>query len=132
MPRQNISSGMPMEATVGYCRAVRVGDLVFVAGTTALDEQGKVVAPNDAEKQSDYVLQKIGRALSEAGASFADVVRTRMFITRIGDVAAVGRAHGRVFANVRPAATMVQVTALVVPELVIEIEVDAVIGAGKP
>jgi enamine deaminase RidA (YjgF/YER057c/UK114 family) len=131
MPRQNISSGVSFEKTVGYSRAVKVGDLVFVAGTTALDEQSKVVAPGDAEKQSDYVLQKIGRALAQAGASFADVVRTRIFVTDIKQFAAVGRAHGRVFADIRPASTMVEVTALADPALVVEIEVDAVIGAGK-
>jgi enamine deaminase RidA (YjgF/YER057c/UK114 family) len=130
MPRQNISSGVPFEKTVGYSRAVRVGDMVFVAGTTALDE-GKVVAPNDPEKQTEFVLQKIGRALQQAGASFADVVRTRMFVTDIKAFEAVGRAHGRVFADIRPASTMVEVTALADPALVVEIEADAVIGAGK-
>ena len=131
MARQNIGSGMPLEASVGYSRAVRVGDQVFVAGTAALDEQGHVVAAGDAEKQTDYILQKIGRALETAGCGFADVVRTRMFVTRIADAEAVGRAHGRIFRDIRPAATMVEVTALVNPELVVEIEVDAVIGAGR-
>jgi enamine deaminase RidA (YjgF/YER057c/UK114 family) len=130
MPRQNISSGVPFEKTVGYSRAVKVGDMVFVAGTTALDE-GKVVAPNDAEKQTDFVLQKIGRALNQAGASFADVVRTRIFVTDIEAFDAVGRAHGRVFTDIRPACTMVEVSALADPALVVEIEADAVIGAGK-
>jgi enamine deaminase RidA (YjgF/YER057c/UK114 family) len=130
MPRQNISSGVPFEKTVGYSRAVKVGDMVFVAGTTALDE-GKVVAPNDAEKQTDFVLQKIGRALNQAGASFADVVRTRIFVTDIKAFEAVGRAHGRVFTDIRPACTMVEVSGLADPALVVEIEADAVIGAGK-
>ena len=132
MPRQNISSGAPYEATVGYSRAVKVGELVFVAGTTALDEHGKIVAPGDAEKQTDFILQKIGRALGQAGAGFADVVRTRIFVTDIKSFEAVGRAHGRVFGDIRPAATMVEVTALVDPALVVEIEADAVIGAGRP
>lgn len=132
MPRQNISSGAPYEATVGYSRAVKVGDLVFVAGTTALDEHGKIVAPGDAEKQTDFILQKIGRALRQAGANFGDVVRTRIFVTDIKSFEAVGRAHGRVFADIRPAATMVEITALVDPDLVVEIEADAVIGAGRP
>jgi len=131
MARQNISSGAPFEATVGYSRAVKVGDLVFVAGTTAVDEHGTVHAPGDAEKQTDYVLAKIGRALAEAGASFADVVRTRIFVTDIKTFAAVGRAHGRVFSDIRPAATMVEISALVDPAMLVEIEVDAVIGAGK-
>jgi enamine deaminase RidA (YjgF/YER057c/UK114 family) len=130
MPRQNISSGVPFEKTVGYSRAVKVGDMVFVAGTTALDE-GKVVAPNDAEKQTDFVLQKIGRALNQAGASFADVVRTRIFVTDIKAFEAVGRAHGRVFSDIRPACTMVEVSGLADPALVVEIEADAVVGAGK-
>jgi enamine deaminase RidA (YjgF/YER057c/UK114 family) len=131
MARQNISSGAPFEATVGYSRAVKVGDLVFVAGTTAVDETGKVHAPGDAEAQTDYVLQKIGRALQQAGAGFADVVRTRIFVTDIKAFDAVGRAHGRVFAEIRPAATMVEVSALVDPAMIVEIEVDAVIGAGR-
>lgn len=130
MARQNISSGAPFEASVGYSRAVRVGDLVFVAGTTAVDETGKVHSPGDAEAQTDYVLQKIGRALKEAGATFGDVVRTRIFVTDIQAFAAVGRAHGRVFADIRPASTMVEISALVDPAMVVEIEVDAVIGAG--
>lgn len=130
MPRQNISSGAPFEASVGYSRAVKVGDMVFVAGTTAVDETGKVHSPGDAEAQTDYVLQKIGRALKEAGATFGDVVRTRIFVTDIQAFAAVGRAHGRVFADIRPASTMVEISALVDPAMVVEIEVDAVIGAG--
>ena len=130
MPRQNISSGAPFEASVGYSRAVKVGDMVFVAGTTAVDESGKVHSPGDAEAQTDYVLQKIGRALKEAGATFGDVVRTRIFVTDIQAFAAVGRAHGRVFADIRPASTMVEISALVDPAMVVEIEVDAVIGAG--
>lgn len=130
MARQNISSGAPFEASVGYSRAVRVGDLVFVAGTTAVDETGKVHSPGDAEAQTDYVLQKIGRALKEAGATFADVVRTRIFVTDIQAFAAVGRAHGRIFKDIRPASTMVEISALVDPAMVVEIEVDAVIGAG--
>lgn len=130
MARQNISSGAPFEASVGYSRAVRVGDLVFVAGTTAVDETGKVHSPGDAEAQTDYVLQKIGRALKEAGATFGDVVRTRIFVTDIQAFAAVGRAHGRIFKDIRPASTMVEISALVDPAMVVEIEVDAVIGAG--
>jgi enamine deaminase RidA (YjgF/YER057c/UK114 family) len=131
MARQNISSGAPFEAVVGYSRAVKVGDLVFVAGTTAVDETGKVHSPGDAEAQTDYVLRKIERALKQAGASFADVVRTRIFVTDIKAFDAVGRAHGRIFKDIRPAATMVEISALVDPAMIVEIEVDAVIGAGK-
>lgn len=132
MPRQNISSGAPFEAVVGYSRAVKVGDMVFVAGTTAVDETGKVHAPGDAEAQTDYVLRKIERALAQAGAGFADVVRTRIFVTDIKAFDAVGRAHGRVFKDIRPASTMVEISALVDPAMIVEIEVDAVIGAGRP
>jgi len=121
MARQNISSGAPFEASVGYSRAVKVGDIVFVAGTTAVDETGKVHSPGDAEAQTDYVLQKIGRALKEAGATFGDVVRTRIFVTDIKTFAAVGRAHGRIFKDIRPASTMVEISALVDPAMIVEI-----------
>ncbi len=128
MPRQNISSGAPWEATVGYCRAVRIGNHIWVAGTTATDENGKVVGEGDAAAQARYALQIIGRALQEAGASFADVVRTRMFVTDITQWEAIGRAHGEVFGPVRPAATMVQVSRLIDPAHLVEIEVDAFVA----
>lgn len=114
----------PWEATVGYCRAVRAGDQVHVAGTTAVVD-GRVVGVGDAGEQTRVVLGIIGEALDRAGASFADVVRTRMYVTDIADQEAVGRAHVEVFADVRPAATMVEVSALFHPDLLVEIEVDA-------
>ncbi len=128
--RQKISSGTPWEAKVGYSRAIRVGSQVFVAGTTASDEQGNVIGVGDVYAQTAYILQKIGRALEQVGASFEDVVRTRSFITDISQWQEFGRAHGEVFADIRPVSTLVQVSALVDPQHLIEIEVDAVIGNG--
>lgn len=126
MNRTLISSGAPWESTVGYSRAVRVGNMVFVAGTTAVDGD-TVIAPGNAYEQTKYVLSKIGKALHQAGADFQHVVRTRMYVTNIADWEAIGRAHGEVFADIRPAATMVEVKALINKYLVIEIEVEAVI-----
>ncbi|MEI6738460.1 MAG: RidA family protein [Pseudomonadota bacterium] len=123
--RQNISSSAPWESIVGYSRAVRVDKHVWVAGTTATDDQGHVVAPNDAAEQTRYVLHKIERALQEAGASMADVVRTRLFVTNIADWEAIGRVHGEFFGNIRPATTMVEVARLIDPQHLVEIEVDA-------
>ena len=128
MRRQLISSGAPWEATVGYSRAVKVGGQVFVSGTTAVDEQGAIVGKEDAYAQAKFILEKIGKALQAAGASFGDVVRTRIFVTNINDWPAIGRAHGEVFKDIRPAATMVEVSRLIDPELLVEIEVDAVVG----
>lgn len=125
MSRKTISSGTRWEAAVGYSRAVRVGQHVWVAGTTAVDAAGEIVAPGDAFGQAGFILQKIGRALAEAGASFEDVVRTRMYLTRVQDQGPVGRAHAAVFAGIRPAATMIVVAALVDPALLVEIEVEA-------
>jgi len=127
--RRNIGTGGPWEGVVGYSRAVRIGDTVHVAGTTAIRE-GRVVAPGDAYTQAKVALEIVVEALAECGASPGDVVRTRMFVTDIRDWEAVGRAHGEVFADVRPASTMVQVTALIEPDLLVEIEADAVVGSG--
>ena len=124
--RRRVSSGAPWEATVGYCRAVRVGKLIHVAGTTAVDAEGAVVAPGDAYGQARHILGTIERALLELGATMGDVVRTRMFVTDIGQWQAIGKAHGEWFADIRPAATMVQVAALIDPALLVEIEVDAI------
>ena len=126
--RKNISSGTPWESMVGYSRAVRMGNRVWVAGTTATDETGQVVAAGDAAAQTRYILQKIESALKDAGASMADVVRTRMFVTDISQWEAIGRVHGEFFGAVRPAATMVQVGKLIDPAHLIEIEADAFVG----
>ena len=127
--RRNIGTGSPWEAVVGYSRAVRVGDTVHVAGTTAVRD-GLVVAPGDAYRQAQVALEIVVAALADCGATPADVVRTRLYVTDIRDWEAVGRAHGEVFADVRPASTMVQVGALIDPELLVEIEAEAVVGGG--
>ena len=131
MHRETYSSGSPWEARVGYARAVRVGDLVVVAGTTASDQEGKLVGEGDAYHQTRYILEKIDRALRALGASTNDVIRTRMYVTDIALWEEIGRAHQEVFGEVRPAATMVEVRRLVTPGMLVEIEVDAVAGAGE-
>ena len=128
MTRQLISSGTTWERKFGYSRAVRVGHWVMVAGTTAVNEKGEVVAPGDPGGQAAFIYEKIGRALAEAGASLEDVVRVRTFVTDIKRWEDVAAVQGKVFATIRPAATLVEVTALVNPELLVEIEVDAITG----
>lgn len=125
--RLRISSGTSWEDVVGYSRAVRIGNVVEVAGTTAVDEQGQVVGVGDAAEQTRYILNKIKGALHAAGARLADVVRTRMFVTDISQWEAIGRVHGEFFKDIKPVATMVQVSALIDPELLVEIEVTAVV-----
>jgi enamine deaminase RidA (YjgF/YER057c/UK114 family) len=125
MKRQNIASGTPWESIVGYSRAVRIGNHVWVAGTTATDAHGKVVGKGDAAEQTRFILQKVAGALTEAGATMNDVVRTRMFVTDISRWEAIGRVHGEVFGAVWPASTMVQVSALVDPDHLVEIEAEA-------
>ena len=132
MERHTIAGGAPWESTVGYSRAVRVGPFVYVAGTTASDETGAAVCPGDAYGQTKHALGLIERALREAGARLEHVVRTRLFVTDIGQWEAVGRAHGEVFGTVRPAATMVEVSALIDPAHLVEIEADAVIADAFP
>lgn len=127
--RQLISSGTIWERKYGYSRALKIGNLVAVAGTTAVNEEGTVMGAGDPGEQARFIYQKIGRALAEAGASLADVVRVRTFITDISRWEDVARVQGDVFSDIRPAATLVEVSALVSPDLLVEIEVDAVLGA---
>lgn len=125
--RINISSGTKWEDIVGYSRAVRIGNIVEVAGTTAVDENGQTVGLNNPYEQAKYALGKIERALKEAGASLKDVVRTRMFVIDIQQWEEIGRAHGEFFREIKPAATMVEVKALISPELLVEIEATAIV-----
>jgi enamine deaminase RidA (YjgF/YER057c/UK114 family) len=121
------STGTPWEKAVCYSRAVRVGSHIFVSGTTASDEQGQTIAVGDAYQQAKYALRKIETALSAVGASLTHVVRTRMFVTDISRWEEIGRAHGEVFQGINPAATMVEVSRLINPDHLVEIEVDAIV-----
>ena len=130
MSRRNIASGAPWEPVVGYSRAVVVGASVFVSGTTATDGHGGIVGLGEPYAQARQCIANLAAALAQAGATLADVVRTRIYVVDIDQWEAVGRAHGEAFAAIRPACTMVEVSRLIAPEILVEIEADAVIGAG--
>ena len=126
--RSNYSSGAPWESIAGYSRAVRVGNIIEVAGTTAVDAEGQVVGAGDIGEQTDYIFNKIRNALNDAGSKMSDVIRTRMYLTDINDWETVARVHGDIFSDIKPVSTLVEVSGLIDEELLIEIEVSAVVS----
>ena len=125
--RLNISSGVKWEDIIGYSRAVKIGNMIEVAGTTALDEEGDLVGPDNPYEQTRYIIAKIEKALISAGAALTDIVRTRIFTTDISRWEEIGRAHGEFFRVIKPASTMVEVKSLINPEMLVEVEATAII-----